>query len=64
MIETAERTIKTYMIVTGAEAYIAEMEKLTVALKAANAAKKEFDALFGKAPNSTVDYTSSNCAPQ
>lgn len=48
----AERTIKTNLVLTGEDEYIASMEKLTAALRAASEAKKEFDALFGKAPDS------------
>ena len=50
----AERIIATKIVVTGAEEYISAMESVTSALKAANEAKKEFDALFGKAPDSTT----------
>lgn len=49
----AERTIQTNMVVTGAEEYISTMEKITAALREAIETKKEFDALFGKAPDST-----------
>ncbi len=60
----AERTVTTKMVIEGAEEYISTMEKITAALRAASQAKKEFDALFNKASNSTDNYTSSSCALQ
>lgn len=49
----AERTIQTNMVVTGAEEYISTVGKVTAAPREACKAKKEFDVLFGKAPDST-----------
>lgn len=61
----AERTIKTVMQLIGEDEYVAGIEKITVALRNASEAKKEFDALFEKAPNSLEQtQTSSNFAPQ
>lgn len=47
----AERTITTKMELIGMEEYIAGINRITEALKAAGEAKKEFDALFAKTPN-------------
>lgn len=42
----AERTIETKMKLTGEEEYVAGIERITKALKAASEAKREFDDLF------------------
>ena len=49
----AERTITTKLELVGADDYVAGVERVTAALKAASEAKKEFDALFTKVPNSS-----------
>ncbi len=47
----ATRTIQTDIVITGAEEAIIAYEKLAAAIRSASEAKKEFDALYGKAPN-------------
>jgi len=54
-VGVAERTIKTKVELVGADDYVAGMERITAAIKAASEAKKEFDALFAKASNSGED---------
>lgn len=48
----AERTLQTNMVITGADEYIAAIKRVTAAVREAIEAKKEFDALYGKAPDS------------
>lgn len=48
----AERTIITKMELIGVDDYVMGMERITAAIKAASEAKKEFDALLAKTPNS------------
>ena len=49
----AERKVVTKLELVGEDDYVAGVERITAALKAASEAKREFDALFVKAPNST-----------
>lgn len=48
----AERTMATKVELIGVDEYVAGMERITAAIRAASEAKKEFDALSIKAPNS------------
>lgn len=48
----AEREIATKIKLVGADEYVAAMERITAAIKAASEAKREFDALFAKELNS------------
>lgn len=49
----AERTITTKLELVGVDDYVAGVERITAAFRAASEAKKEFDALFTKTSNST-----------
>lgn len=48
----AKRTIATKVELVGVDEYVAGMERIAAAIRAASEAKKEFDALSMKAPNS------------
>ena len=61
----AERTVSTKVELIGVDEYVAGMERIAAAIRAASEAKKEFDALSTKAPNSgNTAQTSSSSAPQ
>lgn len=49
----AERTIRTKMVMVNEEEYISAVKRIASALREASEAKREFDALFPKAPSST-----------